>query len=434
MNRFNHNQNFFLTVDRLTFLSLGIFLLAVGIIVRLFWLQIIEHSKYQAMAQNQHLLEQELLPNRGEIYIHDYQTSQDSLFQVAVNKKFYLVIAIPNLVKNFKSYAKLLAPILEMDEQILINHLDKKNDVYEPLKHKVNEVKKQQIEDLKLDGIRFEEEIFRYYPEAGALSQILGFVGYKGDDLAGLYGVEGFWDIELAGTKGTFIFERDALGRLIPLATRIKDDQKNGADVVLTLDRSIQFTACNALKEAVEKYGAENGTVVIEDPKTGAILAMCNWPSYDNNSYQDVTDYSLFNNSAVSEPYESGSMIKGITIASALDLGSITPDTTYEDTGEIDIDGYKIRNSDNKAHGFQTMTQVLEESLNTGAIFAARSIGAAALYQYFKRFGFGEKKDIGLSSEKTGDLSALAEGNPCGSSGAPSKAESASFIAAIANS
>ena len=130
MNRFNHNQNFFLTVDRLTFLSLGIFLLAVGIIVRLFWLQIIEHSKYQAMAQNQHLLEQELLPNRGEIYIHDYQTSQDSLFQVAVNKKFYLVIAIPNLVKNFKSYAKLLAPILEMDEQILINHLDKKNDVY----------------------------------------------------------------------------------------------------------------------------------------------------------------------------------------------------------------------------------------------------------------------------------------------------------------
>lgn len=410
MNRFNHNQSSLLTVDRLTFLSLGIFLLAALIVVRLFYLQIVQHSKYETMAQNQHLTEQDLLPNRGEVLIHDYQTSQDALYPVAVNKKFYLAIAIPNLVKNPKAYAKALAPILEMDEQTLLDNLSKDDDVYEPLKHKVDESKKKQVEDLKLDGIRFEEEIFRYYPEADNLSQILGFVGYKGDDLVGRYGVEGFWDKELAGQKGTFTFERDALGRLIPLATRVKADQQNGADIVLTLDRSIQFTACNALREAVEKYGAENGTVVIEDPKTGAILAMCNWPSYDNNNYQAITDYNLFNNLAVSEPYESGSMIKGITIASALDLGKITPDTTYEDTGEVDIGGYKIRNSDNKAHGFKNMTEVLEASLNTGAIFAARSIGAAALYQYFKRFGFGEKKDIGLTSEKTGDISSLARG------------------------
>lgn len=410
MNSFN-SQNWKAKLDRLSFLSLTIFLFAAIIVARLFWLQIVGHASYKEQAQNQHLAEKELIPNRGEIFIHDYQTSAETLYPVAVNKKFFLAYAVPNLVKNAKSYSRLLAPVLEMEETVLNNRLAKENDVYEPLKHKLTEEKKAEIEALGLDGIRFEEEVFRYYPEGEAMAQVLGFVGYEGDELKGRYGVEGFWDKELTGNKGSFVFERDALGRLIPVALRIKADQKNGADITLTLDRSIQFVACGALKESVERYGAQDGSVVIMDPKTGAIMAMCNWPSYDNNNYQNTDNYNLYNNAAVFEPYESGSMMKGLTIASALDAGKITPETAYEDTGSVEIAGYTIKNSDNKAHGFKTMTEVLEESLNTGAIFAARTIGPGLLYQYFKRFGFGEKIDLGLTGVRTGNLSALKQGS-----------------------
>src|SRR3989339_1044497 len=293
-------HNFWLFMaDRLTILSIVIFLFSGLIAVKLFKLQVIDFKKYNTLAQNQHLEEKELVPDRGEIYIHDYQDSDSVLYPVAVNKKYYLAFAVPEQIKNPALSAKLLAPILDMDEKILYERLSKINDQYEPLKHKLDEDKKKDIEALALDGLRFEEEIYRYYPEGDIISQVLGFVGYQSDDLIGQYGIEGYWNDELAGEAGSYVFERDASGRLIPLATRIKAEQQNGADLVLTLDRSIQFTACTQLKDTVLKHGADNGSVVIIDPKTGAVMAMCNYPSFDPNNYNQVEDYALYNNNNI---------------------------------------------------------------------------------------------------------------------------------------
>lgn len=404
MNSRSIRNNSWLQLDRLTILSIVIFLLAGVIAAQLINLQIFHYNYYQSVAELQHLSEKELIPERGEIYIHDYQDGIDKLFPVAINKKFYLAYAVPNQVKNVSSAVKLLAPLLEMKEDVLYKRISKPDDIYEPLKHKLNEENKKAIEALNIEGIRFEEEVFRFYPENNIGAQTIGFVGYQGDELIGRYGIEGFWQKELAGEKGTYVYERDAFGRLLPVAKRTKAAQRNGADLVLTLDRSIQFKACEALKASVLQYSAEKGTVIIIDPKTGAILGLCNYPDFDLNKYNEVEDIAVYNNSAIFEPYEPGSVIKGITMAAALDAGGVTPATTYEDTGSVEIAGYTIHNSDGKAHGVKSMTEVLEESLNTGSIYAARTVGPEKFYDYMSRFGFGQLTGIALEKEISGNI------------------------------
>ncbi len=401
-------QTWSASTDRITILSIVFFLLTALIFFKLFKLQIIDHNLYLKLAEDQHYALSELIPERGEVFIHDYQAGEDIHYPVILNKKYYLAYAVPNQIKNPASYAKLLASVLEMDEEILQQRFAKENDIYEPLKHHLDEEEKKEIQSLNLEGIRFQEEIFRYYPEKNIGSHVLGFVGYDGDELVGRYGIEGFWQKELAGKKGEYVFERDASGRLIPIAQRLKAEEENGANIVLTLDRSIQFAACSALEATVLKHGADDGSVIIMEPTTGAILSMCNYPDFDPNNYGEVEDMSVYNNNAIFTPYEPGSIIKGITMAAALETGKVTPATTYEDTGSLEISGYTIHNSDGKAHGIKNMTEVLEESLNTGAIFAARQVGMDLFEKYFKYFGFGKKTGIQLETERNGTIKTLS--------------------------
>jgi cell division protein FtsI/penicillin-binding protein 2 len=321
-----------------------------------------------------------------------------------------------------------------------LKKLDKPGDIYEPLEQKVDEpVLKQfyltlsqpadnlKIEDLeidgdamfilnhgekkefKIDGISFNESSFRFYPEENIGSNILGFVGYVGDKQQGRYGLEEFFDEELAGAAGSIKVERDAKGDPIIINDREYNKAEDGSDLILTINRSIQFTACQKLNEAVARHGADGGSVIILEPSTGAVLAMCSSPDYDGNNYKDVKDIKDFTNPAIFSQYEPGSIFKVITMAMALDQRKVTPQTTYEDTGQVIIAKYKIENSDHKANGVQTMTEVLEKSLNTGAIFAMRSIGPDLFSEYVKKFGFGEKTGIELEGESKGDIKNLTK-------------------------
>jgi len=328
-----------------------------------------------------------------------------------------------------------------------LKKLDKPGDIYEPLEQKVDEpVLKQfylnlslstgqasqmadnlKIEDLeidgnamfilnhgekkefKIDGIGFARSSFRFYPEKNIGSNILGFVGYVDDKQQGRYGLEEFFDEELAGAAGSIKVERDAKGDPIIINDREYNKAEDGSDLILTINRSIQFTVCQKLNEAVARHGADGGSVIILEPKTGAVLAMCSNPDYDGNNYKDVKDIRDFTNPAIFSQYEPGSIFKVITMAMALDQGKITPQTTYEDTGQVIIGKYKIENSDHKANGIQTMNEVLEKSLNTGVIFAMRSIGPDLFSEYVKKFGFGEKTGIELKGESKGDIKNLTK-------------------------
>jgi len=319
-----------------------------------------------------------------------------------------------------------------------LKKLDKPGDIYEPLEQKVDEdiLKKfyltlsqpednLKIEDLeidgdtmiilnhgqkkelKIDGIGFSESSFRFYPEGNIGSNILGFVGYVGDKQQGRYGLEEFFDEELAGSAGSIKVERDAKGDPIIINDREYNKANDGSDLILTINRSIQFMACQKLNEAVARHGADGGSVIILEPKTGAVLAMCSNPDYDGNNFKDIKNIKDFTNPAIFSQYEPGSIFKVITMAMALDQEKVTPQTTYNDTGQVVISKYTIENSDHKANGVQTMTQVLEKSLNTGAIFAMRSIGPDLFADYVKKFGFGEKTGIELEGESKGDIKNL---------------------------
>ncbi|MFH1583097.1 MAG: penicillin-binding protein 2 [Candidatus Falkowbacteria bacterium] len=319
-----------------------------------------------------------------------------------------------------------------------LKKLDKPGDIYEPLEKKVDDnvlkqfysaaaapadnMKMEDLEingnemvilnhgpekELKIDGIGFAESSFRFYPEENIGSNILGFVGYVGDKQQGRYGLEEFFDQELAGSLGSIKIERDAKGEPIIINDREYNKADDGSDLILTVNRSIQFMACQKLNEAVAKHGADGGSIIILEPVTGAVLAMCSSPDYDGNNYQNAEDIKVFTNPAIFSQYEPGSIFKVITMAMALDQEKVTPQTTYDDTGQVIISKYKIENSDRKANGVQTMSEVLEKSLNTGAIFVMRSIGPDLFSEYVKKFGFGEKTGIELEGESKGDIKNL---------------------------
>ncbi|HTK04085.1 MAG TPA: penicillin-binding protein 2 [Candidatus Eisenbacteria bacterium] len=386
----------------------GVVLLAMAAVVgRLFALQVLSHKFYSLLASNQHGILQDLFPERGAIYLRDPK-SPDGRFPAAINKTLSTVYANCREIEDPKAAAKALAPVLGMEEAELVERLSRSSDPYEPLVKKADDDLVAKVKELAIKGVGFTREQFRYYPEKAALSHVVGFVGSNDkSEHVGRYGIEGYWQDALAGRAGTLAPENDPIGRLIGSVDKQFVRAKDGDDVTLTIDRNIQYVVCEKLRAAVAKHGADGGTVVVLDPRTGAVMAMCSVPDFDPNDFSNVKEIRLFNNPAIFGPYEPGSVFKPITMAAAVDAGKIGPNTLYNDEGSVKIGPYTIRNSDSKAHGLQTMTQVLEESLNTGTIFAVRQIGNKSFLKYVENFGLGSPTGIELDTEASGDIDSL---------------------------
>lgn len=394
--------------NHLSLLIVVIFIFYCLIIFRLVDLQILKRDFYQALASESQQFSQDLLPVRGEIFTND---KDGNIYPVASNLDLYLVYAEPARIKNFEEAAEKIALMLELDREEVKTKLAKKNDLYEVLKHYVNKEKVSEIEKLNIAGIKFSSEIKRYYPEKNLFCHLSGFVGYKGKEKIGQYGLEEYYEKALTGIIGNMKAKKTALGSLIFSADYNIEKAKDGADLFLTIDRTIQFKACEELKKSIKEYGAEKGTVIIMEPQTGKILALCNYPDFDPNNYGQTEDLKSFYNQAISDNYEPGSIFKAITMATALDEGAVNPDTTYKDEGFVKIDSHIIRNSDKKEHGTVNMTNVLEASLNTGVIFAVRKIGDQNFRKYVEKFGFGKITGIELPGEAEGDTSSLSKKN-----------------------
>jgi cell division protein FtsI/penicillin-binding protein 2 len=365
---------------------------------RLFYLQTVWADEAKVMAQNQHGIYQKLLPIRGEIKIVDRSTGET--YPVATNIKQYLVYAVPQEIKDPQSVSKQLGEVLVVPEADLLSKVTQQNRRYVPLKKQLTEDEQTKIRALNLPGIYFDEEGARFYPEKNLLSQTIGFVGYKKDVKEGLYGLERYFQTDLAGKEGELRTEKDASGAWIFGADRDYTPVEDGVNLILTVDKSIQHKAETVLKKAVEENQADGGSVVVLNPKTGAVLAMATYPGFDLNEFQKVEDLAVYNNEVVMGAYEPGSVVKPLTLAAAINEGKITPETTYTDTGSVKIDQYEIKNSDNRAHGVQTMTEALEKSLNTGMIFAKEQIGNKTFFEYLKKFGFGQASGVELLENK----------------------------------
>ena len=390
---------------------LFILFFAVVIGVKLFVLQIIDHGFYQALASGQHEILRELIPERGNVFIHDYK--DETLVPLATNQRLAFIYADPRKINQPDDTAQALGEIFGYDEEriaTLEKRLDQPNDPYEPIERQVSDEILDQVIALELSGIFYTRELSRLYPEQGVGGHVIGFVGSdENGNKAGRYGIEGYFNSILAGTPGFLRSERDIAGRLIAVAERSLEPAIDGADIVLTIDRTIQFKACSSLAAAVTKHGADSGSIVILDPKTGKIFAMCAVPDFDPNHYSQVESIDQFNNPVIFDSYEPGSVFKPMAMAAAVDVNAVTPATHFTDVGSVMVDGWPkpLGNAEGKVYGDVDMTQVLEDSINTGMIFSMRAMGQQTFVDYVKRFGFGQKTDVELETEATGNISSL---------------------------
>lgn len=376
-------------------------------ILRLFQLQIVNYDFYKAVADDQRGVNLELSPERGKIFVQDKTGKAQP---VALNKDWPLVYAVPKEIENPEDVASILSPILEIPLEELLPRLKKENDPYEPLARKASDEIAEQIKKLNIFGIGIASESGRFYPFDSLASQILGFFGPEGDKKSGRYGVEKFFNKELEGTRGELRGEKDGFGYIISTVEKFIEPAKDGADIYLTIDPNIQFAAEEKLKKAIERWSAEAGSAIVMEPATGKILALANLPTFNPNEYSKVDEPKVFSNAAIQGVFEPGSVFKPFTMAAGLDAKVLSPSTVYTDEGEVKIGGYTIRNFNNQAFGKRTMTEVLENSLNTGAVFAQRAAGKSVFKNYVKAFGFGEKTGVDLPFEAAGNILNLDSG------------------------
>ncbi|MFA5061821.1 MAG: penicillin-binding protein 2 [Patescibacteria group bacterium] len=394
-------------------ISVLFLVIAIGVAVRLFVLQIVEYQYYSTLALNSHEIYKQLFPTRGNIYIQD--TRNHTEYPLAINRPYYLLYAVPRdiLAGEISSTTNFLANLLQLppEKKIVIQEkLSKSNDLYETLARKVSDENIDKISSANIKGINYSSQQFRYYPEQNLAANVVGFVGSDvAGNLVGNYGIEGFWEKELAGKSGFLSGEQGALGSWISLAGRTIHHAQDGDSLLLTIDRTLEYKSCERLRQGFEEYKAKSATLIIMEPSTGAILSMCSLPDFDPNNYGQATDLAAYNNTAVFTPYEPGSVFKPIAMAAALDLGVVSPDTTYVDTGERIIDDYKIHNALNKKYGLATMTNVLENSINTGMIFVEEKLGRENFKNYVEKFGFGKETGIELDTETSGDISSFSK-------------------------
>ncbi|HSX57824.1 MAG TPA: penicillin-binding protein 2 [Candidatus Saccharimonadales bacterium] len=408
-------------------------MLVLSLFGRLFYWQIVNYNKLAVAATSQHLSTIRIDSPRGRILSSDGNI-------LAGNQKAYLLYAlIPDIKKNLQkgeSYSekvdelvKQIEPILfsetladqvepekisqkdkETLEANLINKLkdslSSENLIWVPLFKKLSAPGEDQIKKLKIKGLGFEEESERFYPEGSLASSLVGFVGKdsEGND-QGYFGLEGFYQDQLQGQSATLTQEVDASGQPILSVEESASRPKQGLDIETTIDRTVQYTVEKYLQESGKKFGAKNASVIVMDPKTGAILALANYPNYDPGKWNQYSD-DIRKNNAIADVYEPGSTFKGVTGSIAINSGAVKPDTICPCTGPIKIDKYQVETWNNKYNPNSNMAAILEHSDNIGAAFWAQQLGKDKFIKGVKNFGFGSLTGVDLQGEETGLLKA----------------------------
>lgn len=353
--------------------------------MRLFSLQIKNSHIYKLRAEAQKIKNKEF--KRGNIFAQD---KDGNIFFAGITKKYIRLYAIPAKISSGKEgeIARTLWQKLAIPEQTIKENLLQKDDPYAPLKDSISDEEKENIKGLLAafpEGLKLQEYKDRFYPYTNLISHSVGFLGFEGDKKVGLYGIEKYYNKEL---------------------------ERGDVDLLLTIDLVLQQQAQKTLEELIERFKSPAGSIIIMRPQDGAILAMVSKPDFDPNTYSQTKDISDFLNPAIQKVFEPGSIVKPVTMASGLETGKITPDTTFVDKGFVKEGSYTIKNAGERSFGKRTMTEVLELSINTGAIFVEQKVGQKNFLQTLEHFGFGEKTDVDLPGELPGDITNLDSGRP----------------------
>ena len=354
--------------------------------------QVVEHEKFVELATQQNRREIVTRPRRGNIFDRNHHLMAGDTIQ-------YEVSASPDLIHDPQKTADQLYRHLDVPRETLVAELSSEKP-WVPITRSASREAGEALIELDLIGLTVTPRSRRTYPENTLASHMIGFVNDNGN---GFYGVEGYYDLLLQGNLGKQTGEHGPFGDIIPLGEFEITPPEEGADLYLTINRSMQEVVEAELAYAVDRYGAEKGSVIVLDPKTGDILASASVPYYNPNRFAQ-TDIEFFPDPLVSWAYEPGSIFKIITMAAGLDSHTVAPGTTVEDNGIIEIAGQSIYNADRLAHGTVDMTTVLARSLNVGTAQIAIYMGQEQFYNYIRRFGFGRLTELDLAGEGPGAL------------------------------
>ncbi len=372
------------------------------IALNLFKVQVLENQTMAGKVEANITSTEQVQPSRGLIY----DTQGYLLAGNAVAEDLYLD-------KNHKSASEirtitdLLAPIIEDSPDELYDRVMAVTGISPILLHRrldsdaADRVLQLREQPLVRSSVWLDPGARREYPNATAAAQILGFADY---DNNGQYGIEEFYNDQLAGTPGEVTAERDSAGYVLPVGDARTKPAIDGSDLTLTIDNAVQFMAEQELARSISEYQAKDGLILVMDPHTGALLAEATWPTFDPNDFTHVTDWGLFKNPAVSNQIEPGSTFKILTYSASIDAGAVTPDTTFNCAGTIMVYGWPISNSDHTPHGTESMTQGFSRSCNIAADFAATQLGEEGFYRYIQAYGIGKPTGIDLAGEVPGTL------------------------------
>lgn len=387
-------------------------------VFRLFYLQIIQHDYYVNIAKAEQVKRLAIPAKRGLIYALDGNLP----VPLVMNQTVFTVFADPQTTADD---SKIIDTILRVAggnaRSDLQKLLDMKDSRYQILATRITRTQADMIKAESLNGIGFQEESQRVYPEGDLASQALGFVDYGG---FGRYGVEGGLNDKLTGIDGMLQSVTDVSSVPLTIGTNnIDQPAVDGENIVLSIDRNVQSYVEKALSDGLARTGATKGSAIVMDPQTGRVMAMANLPTYDQAKFNEVTEAALFNNPVISVPYEPGSDIKTFLMATGIDKGVVTPDSTYENTGHIQVDDRIISNATQGHTGTISLQYAFNWSFNTAVVTVAQRLGDGknitreardTIYDYFyNKYRLGQLTGIELAGEAAGTIipPTVADGN-----------------------
>ncbi len=404
---FNSRISYFLLV-------IGLFFALIG--YRLFIIGYLKHPYYSRTAQAQTEQSANVL-NRGNIYFSDKNFNRPI---AATNQKFSVAYVIPSHIESSQkeSITALLSEITGLVPETVGKIVHAQSDYARLLPSKLTPQQVELLKSKKFKDIGVSYITDRFYPNDGLAADVIGFLGYDGTSRGGQYGVESYYNEELFGHESNgreFLASGlpGLLAKFWPGKSTVEAKRDitldRPQDIVLTIDKTIQSYAEQKLDELIKKWNAQSGSIIIQEPATGKILAMVDRPTFNPNEYSNSKP-ETFLNSSIQQIFEPGSSFKPVTMTAGLDSGKITPQTSYEDKGFVEIDQYKIKNFSERVFGRETMAQVLEKSINTGTMFVEGLIGDDTFLNYVLNMGFGQKTNIDLPGEVNGDITNLYTG------------------------
>jgi cell division protein FtsI/penicillin-binding protein 2 len=391
---------------RIRIISICTILFALLLVTKLYFVQIVAGQDFKDRADRQYLRPAGNVYDRGNIY---FKTKDGTLMAAATLKTGYTIAINPKIIKDIEGIYTKINAIIPIDHDAFIQKASKANDSYEEIAVRIDDEKANTLDSLKILGVNIYKERWRYYPGDELASQVLGFVGYKGDDFSGRYGLENFYNTTLTRTNEN-VYVNLFAEIFSDIHKSLTDTGTAEGDIVTSIDPNVQNYLENQLKIVQSMYRSQISGGIVIDPNTGEIYAMGMSPTFNPNTFGNVSNnVSVFTNAMVQNVYEMGSIIKPLTMAAGLDSGVIDSSTTYNDKGCQTLNTSTFCNYDLRARGPGTPIQeILNQSLNMGAAFVESKVGNKQFADYMmNKFGLGEPTGIDLPNEGKAILSNL---------------------------